>query len=73
MSVNRAAIPISSVIGFALMMLVLGLATLTRCGADEPADQDLIYPPVIVSVDPGPPVTSSLTTAPTDSGEAVPD
>ncbi|MGQ0773228.1 MAG: hypothetical protein ACT4NY_02225 [Pseudonocardiales bacterium] len=68
---SRTAIPISSVIGFALVMLVLGLAALTRCGADEPADPDSFFPiipPVIVSVDPGPPVTSSLTTVPTDSG-----
>lgn len=76
MGVSRAAIPLSSVTVFVLVVLILGLAALTRCGADEPADPDPIFPiipPVIVSVDPGPPVTSSLTTVPTASGKAVPD
>ena len=71
MGMSQTAIPISSVVVVALVVLVLWLVALTRWGTDEPADPDRIFPiipPVIVSVDPGPPVTPSLTKGPTDSG-----
>lgn len=68
MGVNRDVFPISSVVVLVLATL-LGLAALNRCGPDKPADPDPLFqiiPPVIISVDPGPPVTPSLTVVPTE-------
>lgn len=65
MGLPWAPLRLVAVIASILVVLVLGLVVLPRCGVDQPADPDPFFritPPVFVSLYPSPPTTPSPTT-----------